>query len=187
MLRQIMSTALRCGIVCQASAFWTKRMLEWPSNYRTNLSKRPAVLALTWSGSSLNTFTKASLNQCRGWLLSEKILTADFEMTELNYAWSILYCLGSFILIAIYLVASSLVQYWRLRRIPGPPVAAWTNLWLMWHMNSKKTFHAVQKRLHQEYGPMQRYGPNRVMFSDLSAVPIILGTSNIFLKVPALM
>jgi hypothetical protein len=53
----------------------------------------------------------------------------------------------------------------------------------MRRMNSEETFQEVKKRLHQEYGPVQRYGPNRVMFSDVSAIPIILGTSNIYPKV----
>jgi hypothetical protein len=101
----------------------------------------------------------------------------------------------------VYFIFSSSVQYWRLRNIPGPPIAAWTNLWLMWHLNSKDRFHNIKRRLHQRYGPVQRYGPNRyalvhcahprhfadiqnrVMFSDIAAIPIILGTSNIFPRV----
>ncbi|KAF2023734.1 cytochrome P450 [Setomelanomma holmii] len=78
----------------------------------------------------------------------------------------------------------SLVQYWRLRHIPGPPLAAWTNLWLMQHMHHKETFHMVKRRLHQRYGPIQRYGPNRVMFSDPAAVPVILGSTNVYQKGP---
>jgi hypothetical protein len=104
-------------------------------------------------------------------------------MTDLIYTSLALYCFVPLVLSAIYLIVSSVIQYWRLRKIPGPPLAAWTNLWLMRHMNSKETFHTVKKRLHQQYGHIQRYGPNRVMFSDSSAVPIILGTSNIFPKV----
>jgi hypothetical protein len=86
-------------------------------------------------------------------------------------------CLG-----LIYTICLSLFQYWRLRHIPGPKLA-WTNLWLMWHMNSEEPFHNTKKRLNDRYGPVQRYGPNRVMFSGLSAVSVILGTSNILPKV----
>jgi cytochrome P450 len=83
----------------------------------------------------------------------------------------------------VYVVLSSVLQYWRLRHIPGPSLAAWTDFWLMRHMNSSEKFYDVRKRLHQEYGPVQRYGPNRVMFSDLSAVHSVLPTSNILSKV----
>lgn len=83
----------------------------------------------------------------------------------------------------VYLVFSSVLQYWRLRYIPGPSLAAWTNLWLMRRMNGKEKFYDIRKRLHQKYGPVQRYGPNRVMFSDISAVHSVLPTSDILPKV----
>ena len=87
------------------------------------------------------------------------------------------------LLAGAYLILSSVVQYWRLRHIPGPPLAAWTNLWLMRHMNGTEKFYDVRKRLHQKYGPVQRYGPNRVMFSDVSAVHSVLPATNILPKV----
>lgn len=83
----------------------------------------------------------------------------------------------------VYLIISSVLQFWRLRHIPGPPIAAWTNLWLMQHLNGKEKFYDIRKRLHHKYGPVQRYGPNRVMFSDVSAVHSVLPTSNILPKV----
>jgi hypothetical protein len=83
----------------------------------------------------------------------------------------------------VYLVFSSILQYWHLRHIPGPPLAGWTNLWLMQSMNGKEKFYDIRKRLHQKYGPVQRYGPNRVMFSDVSAVHSVLPTSNTLPKV----
>jgi hypothetical protein len=82
-----------------------------------------------------------------------------------------------------YLILSSVLQYWRLRHIPGPPVAAWTDLWLMRHMNGTEKFYDVRKRLHRKYGSVQRYGPNRVMFSDVSAVHSVLPTTNMLPKV----
>ncbi|KAH0279093.1 cytochrome P450, partial [Aureobasidium melanogenum] len=82
----------------------------------------------------------------------------------------------------VYLVFSSILQYWRLRHIPGPPLAGWTNLWLMQRINGREKFYDTRKRLHQKYGPIQRYGPNRVMFSDVSAVHSVLPTSNVLPK-----
>jgi hypothetical protein len=87
------------------------------------------------------------------------------------------------LLAGAYFILSSILQYWRLRHIPGPPLAAWTNLWLMRHMNGTEKFYDVRKRLHQKYGSVQRYGPNRVMFSDVSAVHSVLPATNILPKV----
>jgi hypothetical protein len=94
-----------------------------------------------------------------------------------------LYCSALLGLTVAYLLITSTSQYLRLRHIPGPPLAAWTNFWLMRHMHHKDNFHVIRKRLHQEYGPIQRYGPNRVMFSDPTAIPIILGWTSVFIKV----
>lgn len=87
------------------------------------------------------------------------------------------------LLAGAYLIFASVLQYWRLRHIPGPPLAAWTNLWLIRHMNGTEKFYDVRKRLHQKYGSVQRYGPNRVMFSDVSAVHSVLPATNVLPKV----
>ncbi|KAH3962194.1 hypothetical protein HBI25_217660 [Parastagonospora nodorum] len=85
-------------------------------------------------------------------------------------------------LLALYTIITCVVQYWHFRKVPGPPLAAWTNLWLMWHMNNGELLQELKSRLHQTYGPTQRYGPNRIFFSQLEAVPIILSTLNPFPK-----
>jgi len=87
------------------------------------------------------------------------------------------------VLAGVYFISTTVPQYLRLRHIPGPPLAAWTNFWLMRQLNGTEKFYDVKKRLHQKYGPVQRYGPNRVMFSDVSAVHSVLPPSNILPKV----
>ena len=87
------------------------------------------------------------------------------------------------VLAGVYLISTSVLQYLRLRHIPGPPLAAWTNFWLMRQLYGTEKFDDVKKRLHQKYGPVQRYGPNRVMFSDISGVHSVLPASNILPKV----
>ena len=82
-----------------------------------------------------------------------------------------------------YFMFTSILQYLRLRHIPGPPLAAWTNFWLMRQLNGAEKFYDVKKKLHQKYGPVQRYGPKRVMFSDVSAVHCVLPATNILPKV----
>jgi hypothetical protein len=106
-----------------------------------------------------------------------------FKMFNLASLSLSLYCSVLFGLAAAYLLITSVAQYWRLRHIPGPPLAAWTNLWLIRAMHHKVNFHIQEERLHQRYGPVQRYGPNRVLFSDPAAISVILGSTNIFPKV----
>ncbi|KAK3110519.1 hypothetical protein LTR53_015103 [Teratosphaeriaceae sp. CCFEE 6253] len=45
-------------------------------------------------------------------------------------------------------------------------------------MTREEPFYNARRRLAEKYGPVQRYGPIRVMFSDASAIPFILGTAN---------
>ncbi|KAI8931651.1 hypothetical protein NX059_011300 [Plenodomus lindquistii] len=103
-------------------------------------------------------------------------------MWHLSYPVWVIYAIVSAALAVVYLVSTTIIQYWRLRKIPGPPLAAWTNLWLMWYMHRKEPLNLYKRRLHQDYGPVQRYGPNRVMFSDVSTIPIILGSTDVFPK-----
>ncbi|KAH7090845.1 cytochrome P450 [Paraphoma chrysanthemicola] len=106
-------------------------------------------------------------------------------MSDLHSASWIAYCLVIFGLTLVYLLIGSLVQYGRLRHVPGPPLAAWTDLWLVRQMHRKETLHTIKRQLHRRYGPIQRYGPNRVMFSDPAAIPVILGSTNVFQKGPS--
>jgi hypothetical protein len=84
---------------------------------------------------------------------------------------------------ALYLVVSLVRRYIALRHIPGPRLAAWTDFWLL----SKHLQGSDQLRLfsdlEKQYGPAVRYGPNRVIFSNPAAVPIIYSATNVFEKV----
>ncbi len=75
------------------------------------------------------------------------------------------------------------LQYWSLRHIPGPFAAKFTNFWLARKYWNKESFINIGLHLHEKYGPVVRYGPDRVIFSDLSAVPIIFSTKNTLRKV----
>ena len=84
---------------------------------------------------------------------------------------------------AFYLIATTL--YFRfhhsLRSIPGPPLAAWTNLWRLWNTFKGQT-HLTTLALHRKYGPLVRIGPNTISVSDPSMIPIIYNTSGEFMK-----
>jgi hypothetical protein len=75
-----------------------------------------------------------------------------------------------------------LARYWKLSHIPGPFWARFTGFWLAFKFWREETFHDIAIDLDKRYGPVVRYGPNSVLFSDPSAIPIIYGTTKAFLK-----
>ncbi|KAI1453407.1 cytochrome P450 [Annulohypoxylon moriforme] len=68
-----------------------------------------------------------------------------------------------------------------LRSVPGPFLARFTNLWYFWTLRKAK-FEVVNKELHEKYGPIIRYGPNRYSFNDLTATKTIYGHGTQFQK-----
>ncbi|KAI3320760.1 cytochrome P450 [Xylariaceae sp. AK1471] len=46
-----------------------------------------------------------------------------------------------------------------LKKYPGPPLAAWTNYWRMYHAYWG-SIHLVSKKMHDRYGPVVRMAPN---------------------------
>ncbi|KIV85833.1 hypothetical protein PV11_01488 [Exophiala sideris] len=90
-------------------------------------------------------------------------------------------------LLALFIVASGLIfalfsRTWDLRHIPGPAGARLTNLWLLGKYWKGELFSDIALDLQKRYGPVVRYGPRRVLFSDVSAVGVIFNTKNSFVK-----
>jgi hypothetical protein len=81
------------------------------------------------------------------------------------------------------LLLRPLVNFWRLRHIPGPWQAKLTNFWLARKFWNQESFVAIARDLDKQYGPVVRYGPNRVLFSDPAAVPVIFSTKDVLPKV----
>ncbi|KAL2686911.1 hypothetical protein Neosp_004454 [[Neocosmospora] mangrovei] len=80
-------------------------------------------------------------------------------------------------------VAVALIQHLRshLRTVQGPWLARFTSGWYAWKV-SQGSFHKVNRELHQQYGPIVRYAPNRYSISDLDAVKVIYGLGTSFSK-----
>ncbi|EON97386.1 putative p450 monooxygenase protein [Phaeoacremonium minimum UCRPA7] len=88
--------------------------------------------------------------------------------------------LGGVALTVVRLVLNSL----QLRGIPGPWQAQFTDLWRFNSMRSKG-WSARLIELHQKHGSLVRIGPKHVSISDPGAIPIIYGTSPVWLKGPS--
>ncbi|CRK29863.1 hypothetical protein BN1723_014292 [Verticillium longisporum] len=55
-----------------------------------------------------------------------------------------------------------------LARVPGPKLAAISNVWHALHVRDGRMF-ALGKTLHKKYGPVVRVGPNEVWFDSKDA------------------
>lgn len=69
-----------------------------------------------------------------------------------------------------------------LRHIPGPLIASFSNGWKLqavW----KRNMHRENIRVHEDYGPIVRIGPNHVSLADPKSMRLIYGVQNVFRKV----
>ncbi|XDG09044.1 hypothetical protein ABKA04_008659 [Annulohypoxylon sp. FPYF3050] len=90
------------------------------------------------------------------------------------------------ILVGGFAVFQLLYRFFRhvaspLRSVPGPFLARFTNLWYFFTLK-KANFEVVNRELHEKYGPIVRYGPNRYSFDDLTATKTIFGHGTQFQK-----
>lgn len=69
-----------------------------------------------------------------------------------------------------------------LRKIPGPPLARISNLYLM-SQARKMNMHTLFSQLHRDYGKVVRFGPNKVDIADPAYIPVIYGINSKFIKV----
>lgn len=72
--------------------------------------------------------------------------------------------------------------YVRLRHIPGPFGASFSNLARLSWVWSRRA-HEKHIELHRQYGPLVRFGPNMVSVADPKEVPNIYGFSGKYKKV----
>src|SRR5262249_29974433 len=84
-------------------------------------------------------------------------------------------------LLVAYYVLPYLFSNTAQRRIPGPFVAKFSNLWLLWQCRHGRRFLAVDEA-HKKHGTFVRIQPNHVSVADAEALPLIYGHGNGFLK-----
>ncbi|TGO44472.1 hypothetical protein BCON_0512g00010 [Botryotinia convoluta] len=66
--------------------------------------------------------------------------------------------------ISFYSIALAIYRIWfhPLSKIPGPPLLATTDIINQWRSNVDGTFPREVSRLHKQFGPIIRVGPNRI-------------------------
>lgn len=88
-----------------------------------------------------------------------------------------------FLLAPVGLLIFVLVRYNRLRHIPGPLLPSLTDVWLQNKIWQGGAVAEIIPELHKKYGPVVRWGPNRVSFASSDAIPAIYSTKDVFPKV----
>jgi len=89
-----------------------------------------------------------------------------------------------YILLSLLPVLYYVLPYIRtksLLTIPGPRLASFSNLWLMYQCRMGRRYIAVNEA-HKEYGTLVRIQPNHVSVADADMIPVIYGHGNGFLK-----
>lgn len=77
----------------------------------------------------------------------------------------------STLILVITIVVYRLVFH-PLAAIPGPRLAAVSNIWHAWHARNGRMAH-LGKTLHRKYGPIVRVGPNEVWLNSKEAFQAI--------------
>ena len=68
-----------------------------------------------------------------------------------------------------------------IRDIPGPLLAAFSNLWLLYQCRRGRRYLAVDEA-HKKYGPLVRIQPDHVSIADPSAIPVVYSHTGGWLK-----
>jgi hypothetical protein len=89
-----------------------------------------------------------------------------------------------FATVLVIVIANVVLTRYRpgLRHVPGPFTASFSNFWKLrqvWNGN----MHKQGVRIHEDYGPIVRIGPNHISVASPEAVNVIYGVKNVFPKV----
>lgn len=87
---------------------------------------------------------------------------------------------ASCVLVSVLICYLTLV-WARLRRVPGPFLAKFTNLERAYWVFTRHA-HDIHINLHERYGKLVRFGPNMVSVQDASEIPNLYRMHNPLLK-----
>lgn len=88
----------------------------------------------------------------------------------------------SVVLFFVIYVGYSFRSYAKLSHIPGPFLAAWSNLPRMYWVWTRDS-HLIHTDLHKKYGKLVRLGPNSISCGDPAEIPNIYAFNGRWIKV----
>ena len=87
----------------------------------------------------------------------------------------------SLLLLPILFYLLPYIRSHTIRNIPGPRLAAFSNLWLLYQCRRGRRFKKVDEA-HKKYGKLVRIQPNHVSIADPEAIPVIYSHGGGWLK-----
>jgi benzoate 4-monooxygenase len=102
-------------------------------------------------------------------------------MAVINLIFSVWALPALLVAVCVYFLYPYFVTYSRLRGIPAPFPAQFTDLWLLVVCRQGTRYKTVDE-VHKKLGPVVRIQPNHVSIADDEAIQIIYGHGNGFLK-----
>ena len=87
------------------------------------------------------------------------------------------------LLFASWLLARFYQNRQKLKSFPGPFLASLTDIWFFLQQQSGKSWNTILGDLHESYGPVVRFGPHRLSFTDPAAIETIYGYHPLLIKV----
>ncbi|KFY18824.1 hypothetical protein V491_04690 [Pseudogymnoascus sp. VKM F-3775] len=83
--------------------------------------------------------------------------------------------------LSLYTCYSVFVSYWRLRDVPGPFWAKFTDFQRMFWVKTMRA-QEIHREAHEKYGDCVRFGPNTVSLCDPAMIPTLYPMRSGFLK-----
>ena len=87
----------------------------------------------------------------------------------------------SLLVLPILYYLSPYLRNHAIRGIPGPKIAAFSNLWLLYQCRRGRRYLAVDDA-HKRYGPLVRLQPDHVSVADPEAISVIYSLGGGWLK-----
>ncbi|KAF3051051.1 hypothetical protein E8E11_010053 [Didymella keratinophila] len=87
----------------------------------------------------------------------------------------------TFVAVLICSICIRRIYFHPFSHVPGPFLAKITNAYSAYHA-AKRNTHVVIQCLHEKYGPVVRYGPDRILFNNRESLEDIYGRENNLFK-----
>ncbi|KAJ5090082.1 Cytochrome P450 [Penicillium argentinense] len=101
------------------------------------------------------------------------------QLTLLLSPWAV--AVGIPLWLALYYILPYLTTYRHLSKVPGPPSAKFSNIWIGLSARSGQKYAAIDWA-HRKYGKVVRIGFNHVSIADERGLNVVYGHGNGFLK-----